>query len=96
MTIAEACRQGIQRVRKARWRRPDEYLALTLRADGPPSRDVHYFMGPWARLYSAANTVIGQRNPQEILILADNATDWEPYTGPLDAEDKEGTCADRP
>ena len=71
MTLGEAARRGISRLRKAHWSFPDDVLVLHLL---PPS---HY--GPWATLLSpTCSRAIG--NPtiaeQKVLIIGDDDDDW--------------------
>ena len=72
---AEAVERGIDRVRLPHWTNLDDHLKVDIGADGEA--------GPWVHLYSPTNEVIGQKNPQDILLaLADDGrSDWREYHG---------------
>lgn len=73
MTLVEAARLGITRVRKQHWAFADDVLELVV-ANG------HY--GPWAVLHSpdtAAALHDPSRAAQTVFVLGDNAADWVEY-----------------
>lgn len=74
MTLQEAMALGIRRVRKAEW---NAYAYL--RVSG----------SLWAHLFDRpAQEVLGVEIPQPLLVIGDDADDWEAYTGLLDKKDE--------
>ncbi len=59
ISIREAAHRGITKVRLDKWTNPDDYMELTI-VDG--------LLGPWVKLWSPINEVIGATNPQKLLI----------------------------
>lgn len=74
MTLKEAAAKGIAYVRKPIWADPKDYVKLDL---------IGGLHGPWGHLYSPLQKVIGEPTPQDFLLIEDNSTDWETYTGEL-------------
>jgi len=76
ISINEAVEQGITRVRMPRWAHDEDHLEIAIVAGR---------LGPWVKLWSPTNEVIGQKNPQEVLWIGqDNESQiYEPYEGPL-------------
>ena len=76
ISINEAVKQGITCVRMPRWAFSEDHLEISI-IDGR--------LGPWARLWSPGNEVIGQDNPQDILWIGqdNDSRVYEPYEGPL-------------
>lgn len=72
ISINTAVEREITKLRQPHWACPDDYLELHV-SDG--------FLGPWAKLYSPLNEVIGQENPQRISTIGmDKETqEWEIY-----------------
>jgi len=81
MTLNEAARNGIARVRKEVWISPTGYLKIDLFPEGNG-------YGPWAHLYDrGVQEVLGESTPQDILSFQIMDTDFVPYYGELDAGD---------
>jgi hypothetical protein len=80
MTLAEAARHGIRRVRLAKWAYPTAYLKQDLFGED---------RGPWVHLYErATQETIGESTPQTFLVmLVDDEDGFTPYDGPLDPAD---------
>lgn len=79
LSVREAARRGVERVRDPRWSHPMDHLRIDLMGDGK--------MGPWLHLYSPFNGVVNQRDPVDLLVLAgtinlDNRC-LTAYAGPL-------------
>lgn len=75
VSINEAAKRGIAKLRLDRWANPEDHIKIDVGSDGT--------LGPWVRLYSPANEILGQRNPQELLIwlIGDlNEAVWRPYS----------------
>ena len=73
MTLKEALKNRIPRVRLPHWANPDSYLRLPLLSGG--------YVGPWAELYddcgqSALDIPVGS---QRILVVHDSDGRWERY-----------------
>lgn len=71
MTINEAIKNNINKIRKPYWVNKNEYIKLDILENG--------IYGPWAHFYSSNNNSIGLTNPVNILWLQDNSKDWEEY-----------------
>lgn len=83
MTLSEAAKAGICRVRRPMWADEKTYARLDLVGDGR--------MGPWLHLYSRAEqSAIGEPTPQEIMCVGDTTDDYEEYTGETDSDDASG------
>jgi hypothetical protein len=81
MTLGEAARQGIRRVRRPMWADPQDYMRIHV-----ASR--HY--GPCGELFARrTQEAVNEPTPQRVFILGDDFTDYEPYAGPLDRDDTE-------
>jgi hypothetical protein len=70
MTIDEAVKKGINKIKKSNWVNKNDYLLLDI-VDG--------VYGPWGHLYSSNNELIGNEDPVNILLLNDNSNDWEEF-----------------
>lgn len=83
MTIKEAAENKIYRIRRPMW--PEAAYIRLLQASDK-------YISPWAFLFDRqTQSVIGEPTPQTILILGsahDYCTDFEPYTGEPDKEDR--------
>jgi hypothetical protein len=77
ISIREAAKAGIWRVRQKQWINPLDHLLIDIMRDGTP--------GPWTHLYSPINRAISGRDPVSILatVVSYNAQEWLPYTGPV-------------
>lgn len=78
MTIREALKARIPRVRQSQWANPNAYLRLPLFKDG-----LH---GPWTELYDdgVQQDVLGVRpGSQRLLTLFMLDDEVEPYIGPV-------------
>ncbi len=81
MTITDAIRSGIKRIRRPNWANPNAYVCLTLLPDG--------MAGPWSYLFDRpCQEAINCPTPQELMILGDTTDDYEEYVGSLDEEDQ--------
>lgn len=81
ISINEAARQGIERLRLPIWVLPEDHLKI----DILESKDGSKNPGPWGRLYSPCNLECNGKDPFPLLLLnvdCDKA-EWEPYTGVL-------------
>lgn len=58
VSIREAAKRGINKIRLDKWANPDDYMEFDI-IDGEP--------GPWFRLFSPTNEIIGAPNPQKLL-----------------------------
>lgn len=74
MTLNDAMKAGLKRVRLTHWA-PRNYLRLNRLPDG--------LYGPWGHLYAYAG--VGVQMPQAVLLLVVKPEiGWEAYSGPLD------------
>ena len=74
MTLAEAAKAGVAKLRLPWWADPTDHLVIDIiQTPEGPTR------GPWVHLYSATNLRLGQTNPADILALADTCADYVPY-----------------
>jgi len=75
ISINEAVHNGLSRLRKPIWVNREDYLQLDLIDDG---------LGPWVHLYSSLNRLIGEPNPQDILVIGMDldALEWEIWQVP--------------
>jgi hypothetical protein len=80
MTLTEAAKRGIARLRRPHWSFQNAYVRQDL-IDG--------MVGPWLHLFSPdEQRIIGVDTPQTILRLGEIDTDdFEEYTGPLAPQD---------
>jgi hypothetical protein len=79
MTLADAARQDISRIRLPIWAVPTAYVKLSL-SEG------RYAW--WALLFERrTQEAIGEFTPQQLAIVFWDSPDWEPYTGALDPAD---------
>lgn len=60
ISINEARELGIKYIRMPHWANANDYLELHITESG--------HLGPWVKLWSDSNEVIGQENPQNLLI----------------------------
>jgi len=76
ISINEAVQQGIMRLRMPRWAFPEDHIELSI---------VNGLLGPWVKLWSPGNEIIGEPNPKDILWVGQNNNEqiYEPYEGPL-------------
>lgn len=81
ISINEAAKAGIERVRKPAWAQPEDHLKIDI-FDGKP--------GPWIHLYAPFNKECNGRDPVNILIIEFDcdAKDYIPYKGPLPDSDE--------
>lgn len=59
MSINEAMTRGYSKLRLDIWANPDDYMEFSI-FDGRP--------GPWVKLWSPTNGLIGEPDPQKLLI----------------------------
>src|SRR6185369_882346 len=69
VTLNEARQRGISRVRDPKWAHPNDYLKIQI----IPNEDGTSRHGPWIKLYSPLNTVVGIPTPQTLLFTS---VDW--------------------
>ena len=76
ISIAEAAKQGIARLRKPIWANPLDHLKIDIIEDMP---------GPWLHLYCPFNKECNGRDPVDVLGIGSDydAKEFEPYVGPL-------------
>jgi hypothetical protein len=88
VTIEEAVKANIPRVRLPSWPNENAYMLLDLRSGS---------RGPWLHLFDRLEqTKTGVATPQSILVVSNlhylaHDNRWEEYKGPLDIEDVLGT-----
>jgi hypothetical protein len=78
VSIKEAETRGLTKLRLDKWSNPDDYLEFTKIGDG---------FGPWVKLWSPANAIVGNKNPHSMLItmLGDvNDPCWRPVPRTLE------------
>ena len=85
MTLNEAARSGVSRVRDPQWANPGDYLKVHL----IKNEDGTFHHGPWLNLYSPLQSVMGVPTPQSLLFTSVNWDEdgWDVYTGELNEED---------
>jgi len=80
ISINEAAKRGIDRLRKPKWAQPEDHLKIDI-IDGRP--------GPWGHLYAPFNRECNGRDPvHELMLQGTDETEWLPYTGPLPDSDE--------
>ena len=82
ISIVEAAKRGIERLRNPRWLDPLDHLKIDI-INGEP--------GPWAHIWAPFNKECNGRDPVDMLIvqLGDiNEPALVPYTGPLPDSDE--------
>lgn len=81
ISITEAAKQGISRLRKPIWVNQMDHLRIDI-IDGAP--------GPWLHVYCPANKACNGKDPVDLLCISMdyNAKEFEPYTGPLPDSEK--------
>lgn len=85
MTLNEAAKNGINRVRRSMWANPKAYARIDLVSGG---------MGPWLHLYDrSSQEVIGEPTPQTVLNIGDASDDYEEYKGEIDPADTASVSA---
>jgi hypothetical protein len=73
MSINEMTKVGITKFRQVNWTNPDDHMEMNI-IEGRP--------GPWFKLWSPVNELIGTKNPQTLLVtmMGDlNDKCWYPY-----------------
>ena len=79
ISINEAAKTGVTRLRRDNWVNPDDHIEIYI-AD-----QVKGWAGPWVKLWSPINEpILKQDNPQMLLITSVGDTDdkcWTPYRG---------------
>ncbi len=90
ISINEAAKQGICRLRKEVWSDPCDHLKLDLiGSEGG--------LGPWFHLYAPFNLRCNGRDPVDILCMQFDldCKEWLPYEGPLpDSDEYKARVAD--
>jgi len=84
MTIREAAKAGIARIRLDTWASKEDYLKLTILPGG--------LVGPWVKFYSPINEITGQENPQTIFCFdekIEKITVFVKYDGKISTADEE-------
>jgi len=90
MTLSEAVRRGITKMRKGSWGFADAYLELTIVDISAGKR----YLGPWGKLYSPQEQqILGVECPQQVLIVGDGDADWEEFSQPLTQEARDAHTA---
>ena len=81
MTLGDAAKKGIARVRLPIWANKNAYMKIDLVGGGR--------LGPWGKLYErGTQEAIGEPTPQILSVIGDTSDGYEEYTGELDADDK--------
>lgn len=89
MKLLDLATKGHRRARRSIWASPECYLRLPRRkcvGDGLIIYEI------WSFLFDrATQQLIGEPTPQELFTPSIDAPedDWEPYSGPIDPEDRE-------
>lgn len=84
MSINEAVALGRTRFRLDKWVNDYDHFEIYIWIDQSPGSDQRS-LGPWVKLWSPVNKLIGQKNPQTLLstLLGDpDAKVWRRYVGP--------------
>lgn len=80
MTLAEAAKAGISRVRRPVWAIDTCYAKIDIFDGGT--------MGPWLHLYDRGmQNALGLPTPQDVLCVGDSTDDYVEYTNEIDPED---------
>ncbi len=74
ITIPEAAKQGISKLRAPHWANPRDHIEIHITRDGG--------IGPWVALWSEMNGPCGQDNPHKLLVTEFTPwkAEWLPYT----------------
>lgn len=89
ISIVEAAKRGICRLREPQWANARDYLKIDI-IDGVP--------GPWAHLYSPANEIVGNKNPHSFvwaLFPNSDVASFYPYEGERDPADTKEIIVNR-
>lgn len=81
MTLEEAAKKRIERVRLDIWSNKNDYLKLTI---------IDEKLGPILKLYSPTNKIIGEKNPQLTSIYLGNTLEvngFVEYKGEIDPDE---------
>ncbi len=62
MSINEAVKTGVTKLRLDNWAYKEDYIEIHI-AD-----PIKGWIGPWVKLWSPLNEIIGRKNPQEMLV----------------------------
>ena len=82
MTLMDAVKSGICRVRDPQWAEDTCYLKLDLLR----TIDNHFYHGPWVHLYSpVTQKTIGEKTPQDLICIAMQWDEdgWDEYKGEI-------------
>lgn len=87
ISINEAARRGIERLRLPRWADKMDHIKIDI-VDGR--------LGPWLHLWCPFNTECNGRDPVDQLLSSDwcDEPEWEVYRGPLPDSDEYKARAD--
>ncbi len=79
MTLREAVKRGISKVRDPGWACKDDYIQIDILPNPADPKSPHH--GPWVHLYSPLNEVVGNPNPATMLctMFDWNEDGWEEY-----------------
>lgn len=86
ISIEEAAKRGVCRLRKPIWSNPLDHLKIDL---------IEGQLGPWAHLYSPANRALNGRDPIDMLFLGTSIDDcaYAVYDGPeAESEEYQAEC----
>ena len=75
ISIKQAAQRGFTKLRLDRWANPDDYIEIYI-VDKEEGR-----LGPWAKLWSPTNEIVGNKNPHMMLWLELGGEDdecWRP------------------
>lgn len=89
ISIRQAAKAGVLRLREPKWTNRMDHIKIDVLQGGEP--------GPWLRLYSPTNKVLGNDDPMTTLgcMLGKEVYDeesFEPYEGPLPESDEYKTA----
>jgi hypothetical protein len=81
ISIREAAKRGIERLRSPKWVTPEDHLKIDI-VNGVP--------GPWVHLYAPFNLECNGVDPVDVLCVQMNyeSPDWVSYDGPIAGSDE--------
>lgn len=84
ISINEAMRRGYSKLRLDHWANPDDYMEFHIHKGdvvGQPLPPEQWSPGPWVKLWSPTNEIVGNENPHLMMILEVGDPDdpcWRP------------------
>lgn len=68
LSIHEAVKAGVERLRLAKWANPDDHVRITIAKDPETGERC---LGPWYELWSPINEDVNGQNPVKNLIIGE-------------------------